>query len=159
MKKLALLLLGVLFVSACMGKLPEVPTLENVQIPVVAEDVIWSDADYEGKPILVVFMGSWCPWCKRTMPALNAIAEKYGDQIEIVGAFMDQTPGPVRDALLENQLNVKALFNASDVAEGLGVNGLPHAFLFDKKHRAVKMWEGYSPNLEQEFDEAVKRVL
>lgn len=159
MKKLVSFLAAALLAAACMGPLPEVPTLSNVQIPSATEDVMWSEADYEGKPVLVVFMGSWCPWCKRTMPALNAIQEKYGDQVEIVGAFMDQTPGPVKDVLKEHDLKVKALFNAGDVAEGLGVNGLPHAFLFDKKHRAVKMWEGFSPTLEEEFDEAVKRVL
>ena len=160
MKKLFLAACAAVFASACLIQLPEVSTLKNVEIPTVnQEEELWIADDYAGKPVFVVFMGSWCPWCKRTMPALNAIKEKYGDRVEIVGAFMDSTPGPVRDVLEEYDLQVKALFNAGDVGESMGVSGIPHAILFDKKHRAVKTWEGFAPNLEEEFEEEIKHLL
>ena len=120
---------------------------------------MWAAADYEGKPVLIVFMGSWCPWCKRTMPAINAIAAEYGDQVEIVGAFMDGSSEPVEEVLKEHELKVKALFDTGEFAEELGVGGVPHSILFDKKHRAVKMWEGYSPNFKEEFDQQIKLLL
>lgn len=159
MKKLLCTLAAVLATAACMGPLPQVPTLDNVELPVTQGDEIWLSENYNGKPVLIVFMGSWCPWCKKTIPALNQIGGKYADRIEIVGAFMDSTPGTVNDVAAEHGLKVKALFNAGEVAEGLGVEGLPHAILFDKKHRAIKMWEGYNPSFAQEFDEQAKRVL
>jgi thiol-disulfide isomerase/thioredoxin len=160
MKKLSVMLLVSLFAVACFARLPEVPTLNGVELPTVNEETeIWASADYANKPVLVVFMGSWCPWCKRTLPALNALQEKYGNQIEIVGVFMDSTPGPVHDVLQEHDAHIKALFNGSEVAEGMGVSGLPHAILFNKNHQAIKAWEGFSPTLEEEFDEQVKRVL
>ena len=160
MKKLSVMLLVSLFAVACFARLPEVPTLQGVEIPTVSgEPEFWSSADYADKPVLVVFMGSWCPWCKRTLPTLNSLQEKYGDQVEIVGVFMDSTPGPVRDVLEEHEVNIKALFNGSEIAEGMGVSGIPHTILFNKKHQAVKAWEGFSPTLEEEFDEQVKRVL
>ena len=163
MKKLVSLLAVALVAAACMPKLPDLPevvTLKSVELPVVEEDVMWQSDDYNGKPVLVVFMGSWCPWCKKTMPAVVALKEKYGDQVEIVGAFMDQTPGPVRDAAQEHGFTVKALYNAGEMAEGLGVQGLPHTMLFDKKHQVVKVWEGYRPDMEEqvtlEIDKLVK---
>ncbi len=163
MKKLVSLLAVALVAAACMPKLPDLPevvTLKSVELPVVEEEVMWQSDDYNGKPVLVVFMGSWCPWCKRTMPAVVALKEKYGDQVEIVGAFMDQTPGPVRDAAQEHGFTVKALYNAGEMAEGLGVQGLPHTMLFDKKHQVVKVWEGYRPDMEEqvtlEIDKLVK---
>ena len=164
MKKLVILAAMAVLAVACMPKfpaLPEVVTLEEVQLPIVAPDeTLWDSEDYNGKPILVVFMGSWCPWCKKTMPAVNALNEKYAGQVEIVGAFMDGAPGPVQDAITEHGFTAKALFGAGDVAEGMGVNGLPHAMLFDKKHRVVKVWEGYRPDMEElvsaEIDKLVK---
>jgi thiol-disulfide isomerase/thioredoxin len=160
MKKLFFVCLAAVLTQACLGRLPDVPTLENVQIPAVAEEeIFWNAADYQGKPVLIVFMGSGCPWCHKTMPLLNKIADKYGDQIEIVGAFVDPTPGPARDAATEEQLQTKILFNAGEVAEGFGVTGFPHAILFDKKHRAVHIWGGYSPSFVEEFDIQAKRVL
>lgn len=160
MKKLSIVLLLSIFVAACFARLPEIPTLNEVELPTLnGEAEIWSSVNYADKPVLMVFMGSWCPWCKRTLPALNALQEKYGDKIEIVGVFMDSTPGPVRDVLKEHDAHIKALFNGSEVAEGLGISGVPYSILFNKKHQAIKIWEGFSPTLEEEFDEQVKRVL
>lgn len=163
MKKLVVLLAVAVLAAACMPKLPDLPevvTLKSAQLPVVEEEAMWQADNYDGKPVLVVFMGSWCPWCKRTMPAVSALKEKYGDQVEIVGAFMDATPGPVRDAAKEHGFTVKALYNAGELAEGLNVQGLPHTMLFDKKHQVVKVWEGYRPDMEEvvtvEIDKLVK---
>ena len=161
MKKLIMMLAVAGLAVACMPQLPEIVTLPQAQLPVVMEEnVLWQSEDYTDKPILVVFMGSWCPWCKKTMPAVTALKEKYGDRVEIVGAFMDGTPGPVKDAVKANGFTVKALYNAGDLAEGLGVSGLPHTILFNKKHQAVKVWEGYRPDMEEavsvEIDKLVK---
>ena len=161
MKKILLLICTVLFVAACFPKLPEIVTLPSTQLPVVTDKTtLWQSEDYQGKPILVVFMGSWCPWCKKTMPAVTALKEKYGDQVEIVGAFMDETPEPVNAAMQANGFTGKALYDAGELAEGLGVNGLPHTILFNKKHQAVKVWEGYRPDMEEvvsvEIDKLVK---
>ena len=160
MKKLSIVLLLCVFAAACFARLPQAPTLGNVELPTVdGETDLWYSADYEGKPVLVVFMGSWCPWCKKTLPALNEIAAQYGNQVEIVGVFMDSTPGPVRDVLAEHDVHVKALFNGGEVAESVGVEGIPHAILFNKKHQAIKIWEGFHPDFKAEFDEHVKRAL
>ena len=161
MKKILIFVCTVLFVAACFPKFPEVMTLNSVQLPMVAEEeMVWNVEDYQGKPVLVVFMGSWCPWCKKTMPAISALKEKYGDQVEIVGAFMDGGPESVREAIEANGFTGKAVYDAGDLAEGLGVSGLPHTMLFNKKHQAIKTWEGYRPDMEEvvsvEIDKLVK---
>ena len=162
MKKLVALLALAVLATACLPKLPALPEVVTLdaQLPVVGQEgVLWNSADYSGKPVLVVFMGSWCPWCKRTMPAVVALNEKYGDAVEIVGAFMDGAPGPVQDAITEHGFTVKALYNAADVAEGMGVSGLPHTMLFDKKHRVVKMWEGFRPDMEETVSAEIDKLI
>ena len=164
MKKLVSLFALAVLAVACMPKLPEVAavaTLNHAQVPVVTEeDVMWSSDDYAGKPVLIVFMGSWCPWCKKTMPAVNALNKKYAGQVEIVGAFADPTPGPVKDVIKEHGFEAKSLYNAGELAEGLNVTGFPHIILFDIKHKAVQVWEGYRPDMEEvvsiEIDKLVK---
>ena len=162
MKKLVSLLAVTLLAAACMPKLPDLPevtTLKSAELPVVEEEIMWQSDNYNGKPVLIVFMGSWCPWCKKTMPAVTALKEKYGDQVEIVGAFMDATPGPVRDAAKEHGFTVKALYNAGELAEGLNVQGLPHTMLFDKKHRVVKVWEGFRPDMEEQVTVEIDKLV
>ena len=158
MKKITALVLAAGLAAACM-KLPEIPTLGVVEIPVAAEEeTLWTSTDYEGKPVLIMYMGSWCPYCKMSMPALNAAAEQYGDKAEIVGAFMDPDLKTVLQTAEEHGLKTKVLYNAQGAAQVMQVSGLPHAVLFDKKHRLVKTWEGFSPALAQEFAEQLKRV-
>ncbi len=161
MKKILALLGVCLFVAACFPRLPEPPvTLESVALPVVGNKaILWQSDDYKGKPMLVVFMGSWCPWCKKTMPAVTALKEKYGDQVEIVGAFMDGAPEPVAEAMKANGFTGKAIYDASEMAEGLGVQGLPHTILFNNKQQVVNVWEGYRPDMYEMVSEEIDKLV
>jgi len=146
--------------AACMFKpLPAVPTLGDVQLPVAAEEeAVWTSSDYKGKPVFVVFMGSWCPYCKMTMPAVQAMAEEFDGKAEVVAVFMDEDPEAVKNAAKEHNFTVKALYDGGNVAQSMEVNGLPHAVIFDKKHRAVQTWEGFKLTLADEFREQLTRL-
>ena len=161
MKKLYLSALLAVCCAACMTPLPAITNLpDNVELPVAAQEevTVWKSADYNQRPVMMVFMGSWCPYCKMTMPAINVIAEEYGDQVEIVGVFMDADPKAVAAAAKEHNLTVKALYNGGELAETMEVKGLPHTVLFDKKHRAIRHWEGFDPDRANHFRDALKRV-
>ena len=131
MKKLyvaaALALLG----AACIFEpVPQAPKLGEVRLPIAAQqDTLWVSSDYQGKPLLIAVMGSWCPYCKMSIPALNEVAE----------------------VAKAHGMTVKALYNGGELAQYLQAEGFPHMVLFDKKHRLVKKWEGFSPNREQDF--------
>ena len=144
--------------AACMDPLPPIPTLGEVQLPVVGEETVWNSADYQGKPVFVIFMASFCQYCQMTMPAVSAVAAEFGDKVEIVGVFMDNDAENVKIVAKEHGLTVKALYDGMDVAESFGINGFPHAILFDKKHRMVRRWDGFKPTLADEFREGLKKV-
>ena len=158
MKKLIVAIALAFGLAACFKPIPPVPTLGEVELPVVGEETVWSSANYKGKPVFVVFMGSWCPYCQMTMPAVTAMANEFGDEVEIVGVFMDNDAEDVKTVAKEHGMTVKALYDGADVAQSLGVNGLPHAVVFDKKHRAIKEWEGFKPTLADEYREALQKV-
>ncbi len=160
MKKLWLTAAVAVLGAACMFKpLPEVPSMGELQLPVAEEEeTVWTSTDYKGKPVLMVFMGSWCPWCKKSMPAVQAAAEQLGDQAEVVAVFMDNDPKTVAKVAKEHGFTVKALYNGGNAAQSLGVNGLPHAILFNKKHQIIKSWEGFSPTLGEEFQEHLAKA-
>ena len=158
MKKLFVMLVLVFSLAACLPPIPTAPKLEDVQLPIVGEETVWNSADYKGKPVFVVFMGSWCPYCQMTMPAVTAVAEEFGDQVEIVGIFMDNDAENVKIVAKEHGLTVKTLYDGGDVAQSLGVNGLPHAIVFDKNHKLVRVWEGFKPTLADEYREALRKV-
>lgn len=157
MKKIFLVMALAVLSAACM-RLPQVPTLGEFSLPVAGEKAEWTSTDYEGKPVLIVFMGSWCPYCKMSMPFIDAANENFGGQVEIVAAFLDDDAADVAKVVKEHNFKTKALYNAGNIAESMEVSGLPHVVVFDKKHNAVKMWEGFSPELGQEIHDYLKKV-
>ena len=42
------------------------------------------------KPVLVDFWAPWCSYCRRIGPAYDALAEKYGESVEIVKLNIDE---------------------------------------------------------------------
>ena len=158
MKKVYALLLLAACMTACFRPLPQIPTLPDMQLPVAGGNAMWKSTDYSGKPVMLVFMGSWCPYCKMTMPAVMQAAKEFGDQVEIVGVFVDENPQAVEAVVKEHNFTVKSLYNGGEVIQMMEVQGFPHTVLFDKKHRAIKRWEGFSPTRLDDYREALTNV-
>jgi thioredoxin 1 len=56
-----------------------------------AEEVVAST-----KPVVVDFWADWCPSCKRLAPTLDALADEYGDRVDVVKINADDNPETVR---------------------------------------------------------------
>ena len=163
MRKLVVLLVLAVLSAACMPKLPdlpEVPTLGQTVLPVAAEEnTMWISENHNGKPVLVVFMGSWCPWCKKSLTALDKTTAAYDGKVEVVGVFIDEDPALVEKVQKEYNIKSKVLYNGNAAAQELGVQGFPHIVLFDKKHKVAKVWSGFSPDLADQYAAEIDKLL
>ena len=98
-------------------------------------------ADYRGQVILLNFWATWCPPCRREMPALEALYLKYREQGLVVLA-VNQWEDADHVFAYMGDLNVfpsfPILFDPeSRVAEDFGVKGLPTSFVIDRQGRIV----------------------
>lgn len=160
LKTVLLAVLAAALLGACVptSAVPPTPTLDLI-LPVSGSEEVWTSADYEGKPILMAVMASWCPWCKRSLAALDAANDAFAGQVEVVGVFVDDDPALVEKVKKEYNLQTKALYQAEEAAQELGVQGFPHIMLFDKKHRLVKVWSGYSDTLAEQYKQEINKLL
>ena len=101
--------------------------------------------DYHGKVVLLNFWATWCPPCRREMPALEQLYQQLGEQGLVVLAI-NQWEDPDHVFAYTGELNVfpsfPILFDPdSSVSEEYGVKGLPTSFLLDQdgqvRYRAV----------------------
>lgn len=115
--------------------------------------------DYKGKVVLVNFWATWCPPCRREMPALETLYLKHRERGLVVLA-VNQWEDADHVFAYMGQLNVFPTFPVlfdpeSRVSADYGVQGLPTSFLVDRQGRLV-----YRAIGGREFDHpSVERLL
>lgn len=91
-------------------------------------------ADLRGKPVILNFWATWCPPCRREMPALEIIWQQYsrgevmvlgvdqGESIAVVSEYVRQNVGVTFPLLLDRRQDVGDLYL---------VRSLPTTFFID----------------------------
>jgi thiol-disulfide isomerase/thioredoxin len=119
-------------------------------------------ADLVGKgPVLFDFWASWCVPCKKAMPALNALKEKY-DSLTVVVISID-APKDVPKAkafLKSNDYKFIGLFDSEKkLAAKLNVVNPPRTIIMDKKGEIVLSHDGYEPGTEKVYEAKIREML
>jgi thiol-disulfide isomerase/thioredoxin len=123
--------------------------------------------DVDGKPFLfkehldndatiVSFWATWCLPCKKEMPALQALKDKYPDKkIEIISISKDspRSLAKVRSFVKSNNYNFVFLVDPDGtVSSDLLVNDIPFTMLLDKQGKVIFSHSGYKKGDEAELE-------
>ena len=97
-----------------------------------------------GKYILVDFWASWCGPCRREIPNIKAVWEKYhGENFDVLSVAVWDKPEDTAKALEEEQLPWPQIVNAQRIPTDIyGIEGIPHLILFGPDGSIVKRGEG-----------------
>ena len=89
-----------------------------------------SDYVGKGKYVLVDFWASWCGPCRKEIPFIKDVYEKYsGERFTVVGATVWDSVEASRKAIDELSMNWPQLLESGG-AEAYGIEGIPHLILF-----------------------------
>ena len=106
----------------------------------VVEKWLTTKPDYAGKFLLIDFWATWCGPCRRSIPELNALHDKFKDRLVIVG-LSDEPEDDVRKMTSPKIDYFVAIDTSGKTRSDVGVRGIPHAMLMDPK--GIVRFEGH----------------
>jgi thiol-disulfide isomerase/thioredoxin len=120
-----------------------------------APDFAWSAggaerklSDYRGRVVMINFWGTWCPPCRRELPALVKIREELGqDRFEIIGINVgERVANPAEHVAAfakNNNINYPLVIADNNIVTAYGgIEVVPTTILVDGEGRIVERIEG-----------------
>jgi peroxiredoxin len=98
----------------------------------------WHLQDLHGKVVLLNFWATWCPPCRKEMPDLQALYDKYKDQGFVVLAISDEDSAKVAPFIAEKKIGYPVMLDpGGKVHELFEVEGIPKSFVYDREGKMV----------------------
>lgn len=98
----------------------------------------WHLRELKGKIVLVNFWATWCPPCRKEMPDLQALYDKYKDQGFLVLSISDEEMAKVSPFISERKITYPVLLDPGrKVNDAFVVEGIPKSFVYDRDSKMV----------------------
>jgi len=99
---------------------------------------VWRLQDLRGKVVMVNFWATWCPPCRKEMPDIQALYDKYKEEGLVVLAISDEDASKVQPFIAEKRISYPVLLDPkSKVHEAFRIQGIPKTFIYDRDGKLV----------------------
>jgi peroxiredoxin len=100
--------------------------------------VEWSFHELRGKVVLVNFWATWCPPCRKEMPDMQALYERFSPRGLVILAISDETPEKVEPFIAAQRYTYPILLDPGrKVNQLFSVEGIPKSFLYGRDGKLV----------------------
>jgi thiol-disulfide isomerase/thioredoxin len=117
-------------------------------------------ADYKGKVVMLDFWYRGCGWCIRAMPQIKQVVDDFkGQPVVVLGMNTDRDVNDAKFVIEKLGLNYQTLRADQDLPGKYGVRGFPTLIIIDPKGVVRDIHVGYSPDLKEQVEKSVKKLL
>lgn len=121
-------------------------------------------SEFKGKVLVLDFYATWCTPCRKSVPHLIALQNKFGDQgLQVIGLNVggpedeEKVPGFAKELGIQYPLAVPdeelVMFMLSDI------DSIPQTFVFDREGILAERVIGFGPSAAARIDEAIETAL
>jgi len=98
----------------------------------------WELKNLRGKVVLVNFWATWCPPCRKEMPDLEALYQRFSDQGLVILAISDEERSKVVPFISDYKISYPVLLDPGRKVNDLfQVDGLPKSLVYDREGKLV----------------------
>jgi len=124
----------------------ELPDLEGKMVSI---------ADFEGKFVLINFWATWCTYCDQEMPDLQALQDKYADDLVVLLVNVQEGEKEIKAYLEKKNLTMLTVLDKKGETAGqYNVTGMPSSYFVTPDQRVVGYVAGMMTydTMEQSLD-------
>jgi peroxiredoxin len=117
--------------------------------------------EQRGKVVLVNFWATWCGPCRKEMPHLNRIADKYRSSgLVLLGINVDDDARNAADLAAKLGVKFPVLFDTDKkVSKLYDLNSMPSTLVIDRNGRVRYLHRGYQDGYEDLYDKQIRDLL
>lgn len=155
---LGMVLASVLVTSASSNNLMEVApdfTLMNRSGEMVSLN------DFRGQVVLINFWATWCAPCRKEMPFLEQIYQRYERLgVTLLGVNVEDGPEGAKAFLKETPVTFPVLFDMDKAVSDLyGVEAMPTTILVDRQGKVRFVHYGYQAGYENDYQDQIRILV
>lgn len=110
----------------------------------------WGLKELRGKVVLLNFWATWCPPCRKEMPTLERLYQRFKDQGLVVLAISGEDAGKVQPYIAKINVSYTILLDPGNRVNDLfQIEGIPKTFIYDREGRLAA--ESIDMRTEKQF--------
>lgn len=101
-------------------------------------------SSFKGKPVVLNFWATWCPYCRKERPHLKSLYEEFKDRdLVILSVSVDSSEGKVAKFVQQNPAPYVVLTDTEGMAAvPYNIMSLPTTYLIDRNGKIKKKFMG-----------------
>jgi thiol-disulfide isomerase/thioredoxin len=117
-------------------------------------------ASLRGKVVFIDFWASWCPPCRRSIPMVEEVYQKYkGTDAVFLGINVENDLKTAANYAKKANIGYQVLVGSDDVSRAYRVSGIPAFYIIGKDGALLQKYEGYYPGMEKEWQKVIDQAL
>lgn len=114
---------------------------------------------YAGKPVVISFWATWCPYCLKEMPVLNGIRQASKGEVQVIAINTEDRNTFRRVTRAFKDIDIDLAYDPDHQArDDFAVSGLPHMLVIGRDGKIVRTFIGYNESSLPAIVDAINRA-
>jgi peroxiredoxin len=117
--------------------------------------------DYKGQVVLINFWASWCGPCRKEMPLLEALQQRYAPLgFTMLGINVEEDSSLAAEFLRDTPVTFPILYDRENaVSKSYDVIAMPTTIIVDREGGIRYIHHGYKAGYENDYQDQVRTLI